>query len=63
MTLYGIIGAREFREAVLDQRDITTDKGTSDAGSGSSTSAQSDAVLETLKTINETLGRIEKKIS
>ena len=63
MTLYGIIGAREFREAVLDQRDITTDKGISDAGSGSSTSAQSDAVLETLKTINETLGRIEKKIS
>ena len=63
MTLYGIIDARKFREAVLDQRDITTDKSTSDAGSGSLTSGQSDAVLETLKTINETLGRIEKKIS
>jgi putative membrane protein len=61
MTLYGIIDARNFREAVLDQRDITTDKGTSDTGSSAST--QSDAVLETLKTINETLGRIEKKMS
>lgn len=63
MTLYGIIDARNFREAVLNQRDITTDKGTSNAGSSSSASTQSDAVLETLKTINDTLGRIEKKIS
>lgn len=64
MTLYGIIDARNFREAVLDQRDVTTDKSTSNTGSvSSSSSTQSDAVLETLSAINETLGRIEKKIS
>ena len=60
MTLYGIIDAREFREAVLDQRDITTDKGTS--GSGNSSTTQPAVVLETLQSINETLSRIEKKI-
>ena len=62
MTLYGIIGAREFREAVLDQRDITTDKGSSSAESDPMKPSQSEAILETLKSINETLSRVEKKI-
>ncbi len=63
MTLYGIIGAREFREAVLDQRDVTTDKGSSDAGSGPFTSTHTEAVLEKLNAINKTLSRIEKIMS
>ncbi len=63
MTLYGIIDARNFREAVLDQRDITTDKGTSDPSSEVAHSSQSEDVLKTLNAINETLSRIENKMS
>lgn len=62
MTLIGIIEARKFREAVLEQRDITTDKGASNTVSDPMQSSQSEAILETLKTMSETLSRIEKKI-
>lgn len=60
MSLIGIVGSREFREQVIDQRDKITDLGSSSssikASSGDGTSK------ETLQAILETLQRIEKKI-
>lgn len=63
MTLYGIIDARNFREAVLEQRDVTTDKNSAGNGTELMRSSHSEDILRTLTTMNETLSRIEKKIS
>ena len=61
MSLIGIVDAREFREAVIDQRDKITDLGSASTSSKKTGTSQ-ESSEDTLKAILETLQRIEKKI-
>lgn len=61
MSLIGIVGAREFREQVIDQRDKITDLGSSTSSTETPGTVNADTA-NTLKAILETLQRIEQKI-
>jgi membrane protein YdbS with pleckstrin-like domain len=60
MTLTGIVNARNFREMVLDQRDLITDKQTTSATAPEPRDGD-DELITLLKQIHETLLRIEQK--
>ncbi len=55
LSLIGIIGASEFRQMVLEQRDKVTDN-------SATSSNENEAVSEILKDIRDSLKRIEGKI-
>lgn len=57
LSLIGIVNASEFRDRVLDQRDIVTENASSSVATNTD---NSDNVLEVLKDIRASLGRIEK---
>lgn len=61
MSLTAIIGARDFREKVIDQRDKITDLAPTSSSTAPSVSVDGDSG-DTLKAILETLRRIEEKI-
>lgn len=65
MSLTGIEGAREFRERVLDQRDVITDQSSSVSPSGTSATdtAEIQQILPLLQEMHKTLQKIEQKIS
>jgi len=56
LSLIGIVGAKNFRDTVLDQRDKVTE-----TGSGSSSTGDSESMTEILKDIRDSLKRIEDK--
>jgi len=56
LSLIGIINASEFRDKVLDQRDIVTENRTNSSNEASN----AEGVLDVLKDIRESLSRIEK---
>lgn len=61
IVLVGIVGGREFRDAVLSQRDVVTaSKSASPAASPVSTSAAQASGDELLRDIRDTLRRIEE---
>ncbi|MDR8391540.1 PH domain-containing protein [Aliifodinibius sp. S!AR15-10] len=55
LTLIGIVGAAEFRQKVLEQRDIVTEN----IGSGSEEDSET---LQVLKEIRNSLQRLEQKL-
>ncbi len=60
MTLTGIINSRNFREMVLDQRDLITDKQPSSSATPGKIDSDDD-MITLLKKIHETLQKIEQK--
>jgi len=60
MSLIGIIDSQDFREKVLDQRDIVTD--IQSPGRLNNTSEDSSPLYPVLKEIHQTLINIEKKL-
>lgn len=61
MTLTGIMNARNFREMVLDQRDLITDKQSPSIVSVSERKDSDHELLPLLLEIHETLKKIEQK--
>jgi putative membrane protein len=57
LSLIGIVNASQFRDKVLDQRDVVTENTSS---SSAPSSDNSEDVLEVLKDIRASLERIEK---
>lgn len=65
MSLTGIQDARKFREMVLDQRDVITDKSSTSSQTNTTVtdSAEDHQVLPMLQEIHKTLQKIEQKIN
>jgi putative membrane protein len=57
LSLIGVINAFDFRSLVLDQRDVVTEN-----RGCSSSSNESEATVEVLKDIRDSLSRIEKQL-
>lgn len=62
LALTGIVDARKFREMVLDQRDLITDK-TSPSSQPSVDDSNQQQLVPLLQNIHKTLEKIEKKIN
>lgn len=63
MSLTGIVDARNFREAVLNQRDRITEKSFGTSEAHQSHNPGNEEILTLLKEISSTLKRIEEKQS